>query len=146
MQHRPVAFLLAIALASLPVACISPGDPWAHGDALKEAQRRYTEAIRWGDIDKAARFVDPGLRDNFLALADDFEAVRITDYEIGDLDIDPDTLASAEVDVTYRGYALNELVERRVNDRQIWYREGGNDWRVRPELALLIEHLGAHSR
>jgi hypothetical protein len=146
MQHRSTAVLLALALAGLSTSCFSFGDPLARGEALEETQRRYTEMIRWGDIDKAARYVDPEQREGFLALAQNFELIRITDYEIGELDIDPDTLARAEVDVTYHGYVLNEFVERRVNDHQVWVREAGNDWRVRPELDALIDSLGVRRR
>ncbi|HKA16618.1 MAG TPA: hypothetical protein VKH41_16475 [Myxococcota bacterium] len=127
-------------------ACVSPGDPLERGEALKQAQHRYTEALRWGDLDKAARYVDPEMRSDFLALADAFETIRITDYDIGDLDLNQETLAQAEVDVTYRGYVLPVYVEKRVRDHQVWYRDkdSGNEWRVRPELAALIESIGAH--
>jgi len=146
MQYRSLAALLALALSGLSTACFSFGDPLARGEALEESQRRYTEMIRWGDIDKAVRYVDPEHQESFLALAENFELIRITDYEIGELDIDPDTLARAEVDVTYHAYVLNEFVERRVSDHQVWYRLAGNDWRVRPELDALIDSLGVRRR
>ena len=132
---------VAIGLA----ACVSPSDPLERGEALKESQRRYTEALRWGDLDKAARYVDPEMRGDFLALADAFENVRITDYDIGELDLNKETLAQAEVDVTYRGYVLPVYVEKRIRDHQVWYRddESGREWRVRPELASLLEGIGA---
>ena len=132
---------VAIGLA----ACVSPSDPLERGEALKECQLRYTEALRWGDLDKAARYVDPEMRSDFLALADAFENVRITDYDIGELDLNKETLAQAEVDVTYRGYVLPVYVEKRIRDHQVWYRddESGREWRVRPELASLLEGIGA---
>ena len=129
-------------LALACTACVSASDPLERGEALKQAQRRYTEALRWGDLDKAARYVDPEMRTDFLALSDLFEQVRITDYDIGELDLDTETLASAEVDVTYRGYVLPQFVEKRVKDHQIWYRES-NQWRVRPELAAMLDGIGA---
>jgi len=133
--------LAALALS----ACVSLADPWEHGRALELAQKRYTEAIRWGDLERAARYVDPSLRADFLALTPSFESVRITDYEIGELDVDTDGFESAEVDVTYHGYAMPHYLERRVSDHQTWYRdtEGGEGWRIRPELAALLEGLGA---
>ena len=125
-------------------ACVSPSDPWERGEALKQTQKRYTEALRWGDLEKAARYVDPEMRSDFLALADAFENVRITDYDIGEVDLDTDTLAKAEVDVTYRGYALPQYVERRFKDHQVWYRDdsSGSEWRVRPQLAALLDDIG----
>ena len=133
------------ALALGFAACVSPSDPFQRGEALKLAQRKYVEALRWGDLEKAARYVDPKMRSDFLALGPAFETVRITDYDIGEVDLDPDTLAQAEVDVTYRGYAMPQYVERRVRDHQVWYRdkESGSEWRVRPELAALLDGIGA---
>ena len=132
-----------IALIALGcAACVSASDPLERGEALKHAQHRYTEALRWGDLEKAARYVDPEMRDDFLALSDLFEQVRITDYDIGEYDLDTDTLAQAEVDVTYRGYVLPVFVEKRVRDHQVWYREA-SEWRVRPELAAMLDGIGA---
>ncbi len=137
---------LWIALAgAAALACVSPSDPLGRVEALEEAQKRYTEAIRWGDLEKAARYVAPEERDDFLALADAFESIRFTDYEIGDLDVEVEELARAEVVVSYHGYVLPHYLERRVHDRQIWVRDGGlgNRWHVHPQLALLIGEMGA---
>jgi hypothetical protein len=133
--------LCAIALSS----CVSPSDPWERGRALEQAQRKYSEALRWGNLEKAAKYVDPEMRGEFLALSDVFENVRISDYDIGEVDLDQKTLAQAEVDVTYRGYVLPQYVEKRVKDHQVWYRDGqsGNEWRVRPELAAMLDSIGA---
>jgi hypothetical protein len=126
-------------------ACVSPSDPWERGRALEQAQRKYTEALRWGNLEKAAKYVDPQMRSDFLAMSDLFETVRITDYDIGETDMDEETLAQAEVDVTYRGYVMPSYVEKRVRDHQVWYRdEASNDeWRVRPELAAVLVGIGA---
>jgi hypothetical protein len=47
--------------------------------------------------------------------------------------------------VTYHGYVLPQYVERRVKDHQVWYRddESGDQWRVRPELAAMLDSIGA---
>ena len=135
-----------IALIALGlVACVSPSDPWERERALELAQKAYIEALRWGNLEKASRYVDPSQRDEFLALADAFDSIRITDYEIGEMDLDKDSLATAECDVTYRGYVLPLYVEKRVRDHQVWYRDKKDDdqWRVRPELAAMLDGLGA---
>jgi len=133
--------LLAVGLS----ACVSPSDPFERGRALEQAQRRYTEALRWGNLEKAAKYVDPQMRDDFLALSELFETVRITDYDIGETDMDEETLAQAEVDVTYRGYVMPTYVEKRVRDHQVWYRDEASkdEWRVRPELASVLDGIGA---
>ena len=126
-------------------ACVSPSDPWERADALKQAQRKYSEALRWGNLEKAAKYVDPEMRNDFLALSNVFDTVRISDYDIGEVEMNEETLAQAEVDVTYHGYVLPAYIEKRVKDHQVWYRddESGNQWRVRPELAAMLDGIGA---
>ena len=132
--------LIAIALS----ACVSPSDPWERGYSLKQAQRKYNEALRWGDLEKAAKYVDPEMRSDFLAHTDVFDTLRISDYDIGEVDLDEKTLAQAEVDVTYHGYVLPRYIEKRVKDHQVWYRDevSGDEWRVRPELAAMLDGFG----
>lgn len=136
---------LVVALAAGALGCVSPTDPWAHLDALEDAQKRYTAAIRWGDLEKAAQWVEPELREQFLSLSAAFADIRITDHEIGEVDLDPDGKSRAEVDVTYLGYALPYYVERRIRERQVWLRDetlGDHRWRVRPELESVIAGMG----
>lgn len=125
--------------------CISPSDPLAHLEALAESQKRFTEAIRWGDLERAAQYVDPPMRAAFLSRADAFEGIRITNFEIGELDLEPEEKKRAEVAVTYQGYALPYYVERRTRNQQIWLRDEamGDRWRVQPDLDTLIAGLGA---
>ena len=133
------------AIAICLTACVSPRDPWERAEALKQAQRRYVEGLRWGNLEKSAKYVDPDMRTEFLALADAFETVRITDYDIGEVDLDEETLAQAEVDVTYRGYVLPQYLEKRVREHQVWYRDetSGSEWRVRPQLDVMLDGIGA---
>ena len=126
-------------------ACVSPKDPFDREYALKQAQRKYVEGLRWGNLEKSAQYVDPEMRAEFLSLAPAFETVRITDYDIGELEVDEDTLAQADVYVTYLGYVLPQFQEKRVREHQVWYRdeESGSEWRVRPQLALMLDGIGA---
>jgi hypothetical protein len=128
--------VLAAVLAGL--GCAALGDPMGRASALEDAQLHYTQHVRWGNLDAASEFVDPALRDEFLSQAPAFEAVRITDYEIGRIDYGDDR-DSATVRVTYRAYSLASLQEQRIEERQHWVRPGGNTWFVKPELAGLLE-------
>ena len=126
------------------LGCVSPSDPLAHREALEFAQKRYTEAIRWGDLERAARYVDPAMRENFLAWSDAFQDIRISDYEIGEVEMEDEEKLRAQVDVTFRGYALPYFVEQRIRDHQVWYRDealGDDRWRVKPELEPLVAGL-----
>ncbi len=113
-------------------------DPFGRHSSLKLNQREYTQAIRWGEIEEASEFVDPLLRPSFLEKSTAFAGFRITDYQIGRLDYDEADSNTAHVAVTYRGYYTASLVEQPIRERQQWYRESGNDWRVRPDFDLPI--------
>jgi hypothetical protein len=138
MLHR-VGLALSLTLL-LSQGCVSPKDPMGHRDALKDAQKHYTNLIRWGDAEHAAEFVDPELRDKFLAHAEDLETLSISDYEVGEIEYaDDDT--TARVQVTYRGYSLTQFVERKVRVTQEWRRVSGNDWRVHPDIDAVVAQI-----
>jgi uncharacterized protein YchJ len=113
--------------------------------ALAEAQLHYTQHVRWGNLDAASDYVDPAQRDAFLDHKAAFEAIRITEYEIGRIDYGEDR-ESATVRVTYRAYAPESLEEQRIEERQRWVRPSGNTWYVQPELAGLLELPAARRR
>ncbi len=60
---------LALVVFTLLSGCVSPSDPLGRQDALEEAQQKYTELVRWGDVERAGKFVDPAMRDDFLRLS-----------------------------------------------------------------------------
>lgn len=140
MHARLALTAVLTLLAGSFAACVSPTDPLGRQDALAEAQRRYTEMVRWGDVEEAGRYVDPAVRDDFMQLAKQIEDPRITDYEIGEIEHGED---KAFVTVTYEGYAVATLVERSARERQEWFRDPGlkNVWHVRPELAEVVAAL-----
>jgi hypothetical protein len=128
--------LLCLGLAA---GCVT-SDPLGHRDALEDAQRRYTNMIRWRDAEKAVQFVDPELREQFLAHAKALDLLDISDYDIGEIEYDEED-QSATVEVTYRGYSRAHLIEREVRVTQEWHRKEGNDWRVAPDLELVVAKL-----
>ena len=132
--------LLSLCLLLLAAGCISPSDPLGHRDALEDAQKRYTNFIRWRDAAKAVQFVDADLRPKFLAQAAALETLEISDYEVGEIEYD-DEENTARVEVTYRGYSLAHLIERKIHVTQEWRRSGNNDWRVRPDLDAVVAQL-----
>jgi len=122
--------------------CISPTDPMGRQDALENSQRDYTKLVRWGDMERAAEFVDPALREAFLSYTEEFAAIRITDFDIGPIHYEAD--GSARVSVTYHGYSVGTFLDRPIREDQEWYREGrGNAWWVRPEIEGIVGALGA---
>ena len=126
---------LGLVSAGLLSGCLT--DPMGWRQAFKDSQLRYTQLVRWGEIDKAAKFVDPELREEFRAQGPAFEKIRITDYEIEE--ITPGGLEDeATVEVTYHGYSLETLTEKTIREEQEWYRESSN-WRVRPQIGVIVK-------
>lgn len=118
------------------LGCVS--DPMGRAHALEEAQLSYTQNVRWGNFDAASELVAPAQREAFLAQRPAFERIRITEYDIGKIDYDPE-LTSAKVQVTYHGYSLATLEERRIDETQHWERPEGSTWWVTPQLAGVIQ-------
>jgi len=127
---------LSLGLAS----CISPTDPLGREEALEDAQKKYTELIRWGDVERAVTYVEEDQRDEFLELADSMEDLHITDFDIGEIDFTKD---KATVTVTYHGYSEAVYVEHSAREVQEWERKEGieNHWFVRSELADVVAEL-----
>ncbi len=139
MKLRVAAPCLAIALL-LGVGCAgSPSDPMGRQNSLEKSQRRFTQLIRWGEIERASTFVDEPLRDDFLAYANHFEDLRVTDYKIGTPSYE-DEMRRATVNVTYHVLSLQTFVSKKIREKQEWYRDEvlKNTWSVRPQTELII--------
>jgi hypothetical protein len=141
---RAVRWVLCALLLAGPTGCITWfTDPMGHRAAFDSIQRQYTQALRWGEIDKASAFVDPELREAFLAAQPAFETMRITDFSIGEVDYQDDR---ARVTVTYQGYSLESFVERKIREDQVWRREGTNRWLVRSDVTAFAREFGEAPR
>jgi hypothetical protein len=108
-------------------------DPLGRRSSLKEAQLKYTQAVRWGNLEKASEFVDPELREEFLGLLEAFERIRVTDYDIGSIQYESSELA--KVTVTYHAYTVGTFLDRSFREKQVWHRVGvGTQWWLEPQL------------
>lgn len=132
--------ILGVGLAV--TACASTlADPLGRENALEETQRRYTQLVRWGEIEKASAFVEEDDRDALMAHGPRLESIRFTDYETGTIEYQ--TSDEATVTVTYRAYSLATALEQEISEKQEWTREPGlaNVWHVRSELPTLLAEL-----
>jgi hypothetical protein len=138
---RRLACLLAVVVFGGSFACAFL-DPLHTRSDFDDIQKRFTQELRWGQIDKASEFVAPEIRDEFKSLAPRLSELRITDYTIVKSDLAPD-LKHATVDVQYSGYREDELVERTVMLREVWTRdEASGEWQVKLDLDKLQRALG----
>ena len=114
-------------------------DPTGRQTALENAQRRYTQLVRWGEIKRASVYVEPDFREEFLTYEPFFEQIRFTDTDTEEVNLDPSE-ETASVEVSYRAYSLATFQEKRILETQEWTRYDGmqNNWLVRPEIAEIV--------
>lgn len=129
--------------AQLTLACAFGefrwSDPLKRQFSLEDAQRQYTEYVRWSAFDKASRYVEPEMRDEYLANAPSTRELRFTDYEMKPVEIDDET-GEATVEVTYFAYYPNSPIETQLKEVQHWRRlDKGNSWRVKPAFPQLAD-------
>lgn len=134
--------LLGLALLGALGCAMASFDFTGKERALEDAQRRYTELVRWGEIEGASAYVDPALATDFLDIAERFRDIHFSDFEIGPLQFGENS-ETATVNVVYHAYSTRTLVEKRIRERQEWYREASaaNAWRVRPNLDAIASEL-----
>ena len=116
-------------------------DPMGRKAAFSRAQREYTKLLRWSDVEAAARFVHPEMREQFLSYEREFEGIRVTDFDVGEVTFGKGN-ATATVRVTYHAYSLTSMIEKEIKETQEWERLGrDNQWVVRPKLEGLVERV-----
>ena len=109
----PTGILLAVLFGIS--GCLSAiTDPLDRRGEFKDTQTKFTQYVRWGRFQEAAKFIDPELREEFMSCAPEFSDLRFSDYEITRVDIG-EGLQSASVEVRYTGYLLNMPFERSVD-------------------------------
>lgn len=146
MSRTSLALVVTLAFGLLSQVGCSFGeiyldDPFLREVALQDQQKHYTSLIRWSAFHKAARYVQPERRDEFMQVAPPLKEFRFTDYESQPVEVD----ASGEctVEVTYYGYRTDSPFEVEVQETQHWKRNGiTNEWQVFPIFRGLDEARG----
>jgi len=121
---------------------LTDGDILGRRADFDDAQKRYTQSVRWGDLEKAASYVDPKERDSFENETQLLADVRFTDWDLQHVDVAPD-LKSATAVVIYHAYLERALTEISYREKQTWsFDETTHTWVVTPGLADLPRMLG----
>ncbi len=125
---------LALLLTGI-LGCPAPLVDWVdHPDSLDFSQRRYNQLVRWGEFERSSRYVHPDAREAYLAAAPSLTDVRFTDYEVTHFELD-ESLEKAQVIVSFSGYSMASMIERKTSMRQEWVRDPDSmEWHVRPSL------------
>ena len=143
MLDRVARCLAALAVLA-GMGCASTfADPTGRFNSLEEAQQRYTQLVRWGEIKRASVFVEPDIREEFLSYESAFEQIRITDADAAEVKLDA-SQDTANVDVVYHAYSFATFEEKRIFETQEWTRYDGvkNNWLVRPQIAEIAGAFG----
>jgi hypothetical protein len=124
------------------LGCAALGYTAGKEKELVESQRKYSELVRWGEIEGASAYVDPTIADDFLSSVDHFSGIRFTNFESGPLNFGEDS-ETATVKVVYHAYSTTTLVEKRFIENQEWYRDADTKdaWRVRSDLDSIAKQL-----
>jgi len=138
MRHATILALLAFATGGMTTACsfgeVYLHDPLLRQVALEEVQLHYSSLVRWSAFHKAAKYVEPDAREDFLAALPSLEEFRFSDFESEPVELDPET-GEATIHVTYKGYSTRSPFEIKIRETQHWKRGSiRNDWRVTPEF------------
>jgi hypothetical protein len=109
-----------------------------------EAQQRFTQNVRWGLVDDAVPFVAPDLRGDFRSLARELREVRLVDFVVQEIDLEP-LGKTATATVSYSGYWLASPFVRDLVVTQSWtYDATDRRWYVRPDIQRLRASIGSH--
>jgi hypothetical protein len=145
MRRRPTLLLAVLPLVFCS-GCIAVfvemfTDPMGRKAAFTRTQREYTKNLRWGDIETAARFVHPEMREQFLSYESQFDGIRVTDFDVGEITFG-EKEQTATVRVTYYAYSMASMLEKEIKETQEWERLGrDNTWVVRPKLEGIVERV-----
>jgi hypothetical protein len=118
---------LACALLFAMTSCATVADKSV---IFHDAQRRYTRLMRFTDYERAGRFVAPDRREEFRERTAALGDLRLSDYELQDVELNGDTAIAR---VEYVGYRASQPIVVTYVEEQQWELMDGA-WQVRPIL------------
>jgi hypothetical protein len=146
MFRNRLVLILALGFGAVSSTACSFGeiyitDPLLREVALTEQQKRYSSLIRWSAFNKAAKYVQPEEREEFMRVAPPLKDFRFTDYDSEPVDLDES--GECTVQVVYYGYRTDWPFEVEVHETQHWKRNDfTNQWHVSPTFKGLDEAIG----
>jgi hypothetical protein len=139
---RRVLALVAAGVSLLLVGCalgyLNPNFavPKERRERLTEAANGYASALRFGNLGAAAPFVEPDLRDEFVAAFAGDAILRFTDVDVSSVSFDG-SIGSGTVLMMARFYRLPSVREILITENQQWrYDPVAARWFISPDFAL----------
>ena len=112
------------ALAALFLLCSCGAMVRAEADLTRES-RDFTQRLRWGDFQGAARHMADPYRDEFLSLFQGISDLHIVDVRLESVD-QPHSELEGEVEMVLEYYQLPSVSVKEFRFRQQWRYEGGS--------------------
>ena len=98
---------------------------------FEQAQRKYTQLVRWSAFGEAEEYVVPEERAAFNEVTQALGGIRFMDYRIRSLDFDEET-NEATAQVVYSAYRRTAVSAISVEEEQVWKRDDETkEWAVR---------------
>ena len=150
MFRNRLVLILALAFGAASSTACSFGeiyltDPFLREVSLEDQQQHYSSLIRWSAFAKAAVYVEPEQREEFMRVAPPLKDFRFTDYESGPVQLDDK--GECTVEVVYYGYRTDWPLEVEVHETQHWKRNGfTNEWRVSSVFQGLDKAIGRSAK
>ncbi|ALC18145.1 hypothetical protein DSOUD_3428 [Desulfuromonas soudanensis] len=91
---------------------------------LTRESRDFSQRLRWGDFQGAARHLADPYRDDFLALFQGISDLQIVDVRVEKID-QPLSELEGEVEMVLEYYQLPSIRVKEFRFRQLWRYEGG---------------------
>ena len=140
-SRRAVLWIAAVATTLTIAGCKHTMGSYSASNRAKQLNtvaEDYNKFIRWQEWGRASEFVRPEEQSLFREKLEDVEETfRITEFEIRDTAIDPES-KSATVRVLYRYYRAPSVTEKKLTLKQRWvWSEAAKAWYVDNPLAFL---------
>jgi hypothetical protein len=125
MWHKLARTCLPLALlsvAAMHAGCVSAD---GMGDKLRDTSSAYNRSLRWGDFDRAAKYLPVDSQQAFLATYEGLEDnLIIVDYEMTRLDLDKETgIAASRAEIVWHRDD-STIIKTTVVDQAWQFHEG----------------------
>ncbi len=138
MARIRITLVITLALVASGCTTLSNLDWTGHEASFEDDYKLYTRLVRWGEFERASRFVEPEQQEAYRDGIRDLGVLHFTDYEADKPKYDRLT-ETATVYVRYSAYRPATLETVSFTEEQRWKRDlETGDWRLEHEGPPLV--------